>query len=139
MFSKDKNQKIMAANNDQIDPRTHNQIVQGTIISGEINSNGVIRFDGELKGNLNTKGKLVIGPTGSIIGDIKCKNADIEGIVDGKIIVEELLTLKATSRFKGEIVTRKLSVEAGAMFDGSCTMASKTPEKEDATPKIIKK
>ena len=104
---------------------TINLIGSGTNIVGEVSTSGDIRIDGNLKGNLITKGKLVIGPTGSIIGDIKCMNCDISGKVEGKIIVDALLSLKATSSFKGEIQTNKLHIEPGASFNGSCDMGGR--------------
>jgi len=71
---------------------------------------------------LVTKGKLVVGPSGSITGDIQCKNADISGKIEGKISVSELLTLKASSKFTGDIITGKLAIEPGAIFTGTCSM-----------------
>ena len=101
-----------------------NQIGVGTEITGDVSTNGDIRFDGLLTGNLKTKGKVVIGETGSIKGEINCKNSVLEGKVDGKIIVAELLTLKATSSLTGDIVTRRLAIEPGAKFSGNCNMTS---------------
>ena len=64
-----------------------NRIVEGTIIKGDIISQADFRLDGELTGNFQTKGKIVIGPAGSVTGDIICKNADIEGKYKNKIQV----------------------------------------------------
>jgi cytoskeletal protein CcmA (bactofilin family) len=55
-----------------------NRIVEGTIIKGDIISKADFRLDGELIGNFQSQEKIVIGPTGIVIGDIECKNADIE-------------------------------------------------------------
>ena len=79
---------------------SHNTITNGTEIIGDIDSNGDIRLDGVLKGNLTTKGKLVIGSTGRVAGTVNCKNSDIFGIVEGKMFVGELLSLKATANIK---------------------------------------
>jgi len=51
-------------------------------------------------------------------------NADIEGEVKGKLEVAELLVLKATAVINGDIVTGKLVVEPGAIFNGSCKMGA---------------
>jgi cytoskeletal protein CcmA (bactofilin family) len=101
---------------------SHNTITNGTEIIGDINSNGDIRLDGALKGNLNAKGKVVIGQTGVVEGEIYCKNSDIFGKVTGKVTVTELLALKATSILKGDIITNKLSIEPGCKFSGTCSM-----------------
>ena len=88
-----------------------NRIVEGTTINGEIISPADFRLDGHLVGNFQSKGKIVIGPAGSVKGDIVCKNADIEGKFDGKIQVAEILNIKAKAIIRGEVICGKLSVE----------------------------
>lgn len=107
----------------ETDNTTINLISNGTDITGDIKSTGDIRIDGSLKGNLNTKGKVVIGSTGKVNGEVICKNSEISGIIEGKIIVGQLLNLKASSKIFGDIVTSKLSIEPGAIFSGTCKMS----------------
>jgi len=107
----------------ETDNNTINLISNGTDITGDIKSNGDIRIDGALRGNLNTKGKVVIGPTGKVSGEVICKNSEVSGIIEGKIIVGQLLNLKASSKIMGDIVTVKLSIEPGAIFSGTCKMS----------------
>ena len=59
-----------------------------------------------------------------IDGNIYCKNADIEGKLNGIIEVDELLSLKSTAKLQGEISTNKLSIEPGAIFSGNCKMGA---------------
>lgn len=99
-----------------------NRIVEGTVINGDVVSPADLRLDGKLTGNLTSPGRIVIGPAGGVTGDIKCKTADIEGYFDGRIEVEELLSVKAKAKITGEVVAGKLSVEPGALFTASCTM-----------------
>ena len=99
-----------------------NRIVEGTVIKGDIISHADLRLDGKLTGNLIADGRIVIGPAGSVTGDIKCKTADIEGRFEGRIEVDELLSIKAKANITGEVITGKLSVEPGAVFTASCTM-----------------
>jgi cytoskeletal protein CcmA (bactofilin family) len=99
-----------------------NRIVEGTTIKGDISSPSDFRLDGHLIGNFESKGKLVIGPSGSIKGDIICKNCDIEGRFDGKIQVSEMLSLKVKSIIHGEVICGKLAVEPGAEFTATCVM-----------------
>jgi cytoskeletal protein CcmA (bactofilin family) len=99
-----------------------NRIVEGTIIKGDIISQADFRLDGELTGNFQSKGKIVIGPQGSVYGDIICRNADIEGRYHGKITVIEVLNVKHKAIIHGEVICGKLSVEPGAEFSASCTM-----------------
>jgi cytoskeletal protein CcmA (bactofilin family) len=68
------------------------------------------------------KGKIVVGPTGKIEGDIQCQNADFSGEVRATVKVSELLTLKETAKYSGDITTGKLAIEPGAQFSGTCTM-----------------
>ena len=97
----------MAKNNDTETTAAINLIGVGTDIKGDIVSNGDLRIDGSLTGNLNTSGKLVIGETGKINGEITCKNSEVLGEIKGKIKVSELLSLKATAKIFGDIITKK--------------------------------
>jgi len=96
-----------------------NLLGAGTTIEGDIKSTGDIRIDGTLIGSINTKGKVVIGQTGNVDGEIVCQNADVSGTIKGKITVHELLSLKSTSKLSGDIITNKLAIEPGANFSGS--------------------
>lgn len=115
-----------------------NRIVEGTQIKGDIISQADFRLDGALIGNFQSKGKIVIGPLGSVIGNISCKNADIEGKYYGKITVAEVLNVKHKAIIQGEVICSKLSVEPGAEFSASCKMQNNlksTPEYESSETK----
>ena len=101
-----------------------NLIGNGTHISGDINSNGDVRIDGTLKGNLSISGKLVVGPSGNIEGNVICQNADISGEIHGKVTVSELLSLKSSAKLLGDIITGKISIEPSATFTGTCNMGA---------------
>jgi cytoskeletal protein CcmA (bactofilin family) len=105
---------------------TPNQITAGTHIKGDIEATGNIRFDGTIEGRIKTKGKVVIGSSGLVKGEIICKHSEVEGKIEGKINVEELLSLKATSTIMGDIVAKRLAIEPGARFTGNCKMGSDT-------------
>jgi cytoskeletal protein CcmA (bactofilin family) len=104
------------------DSPARNIIGNGTLIKGEIESNGDIRIDGKVIGLLKSNGKIVLGQNGTIEGDIYCKQADLSGHVNGKIFVDELTSLKSTSRVEGELTTKQLYIEIGAIFTGKCEM-----------------
>lgn len=106
-----------------------NRIVEGTVIKGDIVSQADFRLDGELIGNFHSKSKIVIGPAGSVTGDIICNNADIEGKFNGKIQVTEILNVKSKASIQGEVIVGKLSVEPGADFSASCIMKSNPKSK----------
>jgi cytoskeletal protein CcmA (bactofilin family) len=75
-----------------------------------------------LVGDFFGEGKIVVGPNGSIRGNVVCKSADIEGYYEGKIQVTELLSIKGTATILGEVIVGQLSVEPGAKFSASCVM-----------------
>jgi cytoskeletal protein CcmA (bactofilin family) len=110
------------AKNSAAEGQSVNLIGVGTVIDGDITTNGDMRIDGTLTGSINVKGKLVIGVSGSVEGEIICQNADISGIIKGKIGVAELISLKASSKLTGDIITNKIAIEPGATFSGSCSM-----------------
>ena len=99
-----------------------NLIGNGTKLVGDVRSNGDFRIDGHLKGTISVKGKLVVGPSGSIEGEIECQNADISGEIKGRITISELLVLKSTARLHGDIITGKIAIEPEAQFTGTCSM-----------------
>ena len=99
-----------------------NLIGAGTAVEGDIKSNGDIRIDGTVVGNVISKSKVVVGATGSIDGNVTSQNADVSGSIRGKVTVTELLFLKSSANIQGDIVTGKLVVEVGATFTGTCNM-----------------
>jgi len=101
-----------------------NRILQGTSIEGEVISDGDFRVDGSIKGNIVIAGKLVVGEKGHVNGDIKCGSATISGKLQGKLVVEDLLSLEDSAVVEGDIFTIKLSIQPGAEFSGSCKMGA---------------
>lgn len=112
----------MARNTPENTVGEFNKIVAGTKIHGEIETQGDIRIDGNVVGTLNIRGKLVLGPKGVVEGEIKCKNAEVMGTINGEIKVEELLSLKASAKIKGDVITNKISIEPGAILTGTINM-----------------
>lgn len=99
-----------------------NTVARGTEVSGEIKSEGIIRIDGVVKGTVTSKAKIAVGKTGQVIGDIFCEEADIEGKVEGSVNADQKITIRRNGNVTGDIQTDKLSVEAGALFNGTCQM-----------------
>ena len=112
----------MARNSSDNNVSEFNKIVAGTKIHGEIETQGDIRIDGSIVGTMKIQGKLVLGPKGTIEGEINCKNAEIMGSIEGEITVIELLSLKASAKIKGDIITNKISIEPGAVLTGTINM-----------------
>lgn len=116
----------------------------GTTMKGDITSNGDLRIDGTLVGNINCSAKVVIGANGNVQGDIQGQQADIMGKVTGTIKVKDLLQLKGGSTVNGNLEASKLQIEPTANFNGQCHMttppasatASKTSESKKESTKF---
>lgn len=122
MFNKSNKSNLPTGNKTESNASSINLIGAGTVVEGDIKSNGDLRIDGTVYGNIISKARVVVGATGVIEGDVSSQNADISGTIRGKTTISELLFLKSTARMNGDIVTGKLVVEVGATFTGSCNM-----------------
>lgn len=100
----------------------------GTTITGNIETNGDLRIDGTLKGDIISNAKLLIGPNGVVEGNISCRLADVMGQVIGNVHVKDLLQLKGKALVTGDIHTTKLFVEETASFNGQCKMGASVVE-----------
>jgi len=105
-------------------PGALNMISSGTSIKGDIESKGDFRIDGKVDGNIVTEGKILVGETGNVTGNITCERCEISGSFEGKIIVKDLLSITANAKITGEIITGKLQVQPGAIFNGTCKMTN---------------
>jgi len=99
-----------------------NIIGQGTRINGDLISNGDFRVDGAIEGSVKVGQRLVIGGTGKILGNIEADSATVAGHIKGNVTVKNVLELKPTAKIDGDIITNKMVIEAGAQFNGRCTM-----------------
>ncbi len=99
-----------------------NVISAGTMITGDVVCNGDLRIDGNIKGNVRSRAKVIVGQRGIVEGDINCCSIEIEGNVKANITVSDLLSMKSTSNLVGNITVGKLAIEPGANFAGQCTM-----------------
>lgn len=106
----------------------YNALTCGSQITGNIVSEKDYRIDGEVVGDLDCKGKVIIGPTGVFRGNIYCQNAEIIGRVKGNLKVNDKTTLRSTANIIGDITTKVLVVEPSAVFNGSCSMKNNTAQ-----------
>jgi len=95
-----------------------NSIVAGTEVEGKIKAKSDFRVDGTIKGDLICESKVIIGPNGKVSGDIKCKNAMIEGHFDGNLTVSDLLNIREKASVSGKVRYGKLIVQPGATLEG---------------------
>lgn len=124
----------------EIEPRetgSVNIIADGTTLEGNIATNGDIRIDGAVKGNIVSKSKAIIGRNGKVEGNITCANIDIEGTVKVETLnVANLISLKSTANLTGNLIAGKIAIEPGAEFSGTCRMQSQknSPSPSAAQP-----
>ena len=118
-----------------------NIIGKGTSIIGDLSSEGDFRVDGSVEGTIKTSGKVIIGKEGNVKGTVECNFADVEGEFTGKIIVNQLLTLKASSTITGENIIGTLAVKPGDTFiNTTCNMKGTVKElNKDEQPKKAEK
>ncbi|GAA5219525.1 bactofilin family protein [Membranihabitans marinus] len=125
MFGKknDQNSKEVMSTRSSSADEGHNIVIKSTLIEGKVMSEGDFRIDGTFKGTLHCKAKVIIGSNGVFEGDIFCENAVIEGQFEGDLKVNEVLYVRETANIKGDVVTGKLVVQSGSIFEVNCKMA----------------
>jgi cytoskeletal protein CcmA (bactofilin family) len=100
----------------------HNALAVGTYVKGNIKAEEDFRIDGKLEGNIECTGKVIVGQQAEVLGNIQCENTELFGKIDGNLTVNDTVRLKSTVRFTGEVVTKYIEIEPGALFNGSCKM-----------------
>lgn len=111
--------------NNELANKMHNIIAFGTKIVGTITSDGDIRIDGEVEGEISTNARVILGKTSNVNGSIICTNAEILGHFTGKLTVAETLSIRDTATISGDIITSKITIDVNAKFNGTCNMNSK--------------
>ena len=110
----------MASQTNSVNVNSVSRISTGTVIKGEIQSPYDLRIDGTFEGKIQTKGRVVIGESAIIKGNIICENIDLWGVVEGDLFVKDTLALKEGCKMNGNINISRLAVELGAIFNGIC-------------------
>lgn len=105
-----------------------NIIGKGTTLTGDLETYGNLRIEGKVKGNIKSKSKIAFGQSSEVDGNVLAQNAEVAGHVIGTVEISETLILKASSVIDGDIITDKLIVESGSVFNGSCKMGVKSKE-----------
>jgi len=105
---------------------------RGSEFDGKLIFEGTVRIDGKFKGEIHSKGRLIVGENGEVIGEIWVDNAIISGKVKGNINAQNRVELQPPARLEGNITASSLVIQEGAIFDGNCQMSKKeqkAPEK----------
>lgn len=108
----------MAFRSDDISINT--LIGNGSFIKGNLRINGFIRIDGDIDGDINTDGAVIISERAKIRGNLTAKSAIVGGIILGDISVAEGVKLLSSSAVIGNIIAKKVQMEEDVIFQGHC-------------------
>jgi cytoskeletal protein CcmA (bactofilin family) len=107
-----------------------------TSIEGVINAGGSVRIDGRFKGEIITKGDLVIGDDAKIESSVTVRNIYIGGSLIGNVKAEGKLEISATGKLYGDVTVQNFVLEEGAVFKGNCQMKTEREENRDVLKTI---
>lgn len=108
----------------------------GMSIVGDCSTEGTVRVEGTVEGSISAGKAVVIGKQGVVKGDIKTQDAVISGRVEGTLVASSRLELQATCHIEGEVRTRRMQLEEGAVLNGSVQMGD-TSVAKGGKPKIV--
>lgn len=107
--------------------RELNIIGAGTVFEGKLKTQGSIRIDGKMTGELSSAENVAIGPMGEIEGTVTAKNVTIGGKIRGTVTASEKLVFEGKAVVRADIRSSKLVIDEGAVFDGKCMMTDSRP------------
>jgi cytoskeletal protein CcmA (bactofilin family) len=114
-------------NGNKGDTRLGTIIGKGTKIEGTINIEGATRIDGTVNGKLIANDIVTVGSTGVVKAEIRARSIVIGGRVEGNLVASEKVELQAKSELVGDITSKSLLVEHGAIFHGNSKMKDSAP------------
>lgn len=91
-------------------------------IIGTLQGDGLIKIDGFLEGDIIWQDDVIVGETSYCKSTITCKNALINGKVEGNVVCENTLNLESNGRISGDLTVKNLVIKEGGSFEGKCTM-----------------
>ncbi len=103
-------------------------IGKDSVITGTIDIKGPLRIDGIVKGKIISSDTVTVGVGGEIEAEVNCRNAAIAGKVNGNVVASEKVELQAKAEITGDLKTKSLVIEQGAIFCGSCNMKDRPEE-----------
>jgi cytoskeletal protein CcmA (bactofilin family) len=95
---------------------------QGARLEGTVVSAGSLRIDGQVKGQINAEGDVMLSPQSQVEADIRAQNVVVAGRFKGAINVKGRAELARGGRVEGDITSKTLVVEEGSIFQGQSIM-----------------
>ncbi len=93
----------------------------GSVFKGNIATKGTIRIDGTVEGNIEADW-IVLGEKAQVKGDVSARGVVVGGRIEGNVRAKEICEIKNKGEIYGEIVTTKLMIAEGGIFDGRSMM-----------------
>ena len=119
-----------------IDDISVNTIVgPGSLISGNVTVSGLLRIDGDIDGNIQTMGRVIIGEEARIRGNIRAASVSVGGIVQGDIIAPDYVVVLSSGMVIGSVLTKKLRVDDNVILHGFCSAIGDQNSFEEAEKK----
>ena len=108
-------------------------IGQGMIIKGSLHSENDVFLDGEIEGDLDVKNyRLMIGPHGKVVANVRAREVDIHGIMTGNVESIERTSIRASGQLMGDVRTGGIVIESGALFKGKVEIVTKLQQRREA-------
>jgi len=107
---------------------------QGAKLEGTVVSAGSLRIDGQVKGQINADGDVMLSPQSQVEADIRAQNVAIAGRFKGSIVAKGRAEISSGGRVDGNITSKTLVVEEGALFQGQSVMDQPTPTGQPSPP-----
>ena len=104
----------------------------GAFVTGDLKLEGFTRVDGDIYGNIETTGKLIIGENARIRGSLTAKSVIVIGIVEGDILAPEGIHLFSSAVVLGDVISRKVKAEENVVIEGYCISIENPQEFEEA-------
>ena len=94
----------------------------GVFFDGCLTFEGTVRVGGHIKGEIITRGTLVVEPGAKIEANVEAKTVVVSGHVEGNIVATESVSMYPPATFKGQVTTPSLSIAEGVVFEGASSM-----------------
>lgn len=109
---------------------------QGAKLEGTVVSAGSLRIDGQVKGQINAEGDVMLSPSSQVEADIRAQNVAIAGRFKGSITVKSKAEIARGGRVDGDITSKTLVVEEGAIFQGQSIMDQQAQAAQQPQPQV---
>jgi cytoskeletal protein CcmA (bactofilin family) len=102
------------------------------IIKGSLHSGNDVFLDGEIEGDLDVENcRLMIGPHGKVVANVRAREVDIHGIMTGNVESTERTSIRASGQLMGDVRTGGIVIESGAQFKGKVEIVTRLQQRQE--------